>query len=839
MMLKSLVLENIRSYKNADSPIDFPEGITLFEGDIGAGKSTLLYAVEFALFGLGEFNGTFLLRNGCSRGLVTLKFEHDGVEYEVCRTLTKSGKMIKQEDCYIKGASGKVNYYSSSDMKEAVLQILNYNEPSDPKAQSLIYRYAIFTPQEEMKEILKIKDSEKRLQILRKAFRIESYRTAVQNSATISTRIRERIQYLSGRTQDVEQKKNLLKKNQAQMKILSGSKAQLEQKQFGLLGQRDDLENKRKKLDRQRQDLEKAQDRLPLLHGQVKEKITGIGKYRDANSVIQAKLREKIEPEIARIQHRKKPTDISLDQLRLKKEDVRKKFETAQEAKRKIREAAARLPLLQKGLLKTQKDIRIEKKEFSDHEKELMRIESGIEKQEKIEKPTAKTEAQLRQEKKEMEQKLKKIESQQSKVEERISNFDKMIDNKKCPVCERAVDSQISDKRSHFRQELEELQNKARAIEIEIADIDALIKELSKYTDAQEELADLRRYEKEIKDKTAKSKKALFDLKRDEIEVIEQIKDAQRVASELPGVEEEISAIDEEKCKIEDLIDAVKIYDQEQTQFERLQAEKKEAGDLFKQQDENIAELGRDKARIEADIQKIETDTKPLKSIVENLASLDDHLKGIVEKLAKLSNEITEVRTLMQNYQDVIVELESELLEKEKEVQKRNTLHDHKAWIDEYFSHAVENIERHIMETIRKRFNEQFQRWFAILIEDPALQVWVNEEFTPEIQRDGYIQDYVALSGGERTSIALSYRIALNSLVYEFAAGGSSDLLILDEPTDGFSKEQLFKLRDILYELRCKQVIIVSHERELQGFASSIYRIENRRGESKVVAYSK
>ena len=48
MILRSLDLENIRSYKTGH--VDFELGITLFAGEVGSGKSTLLDAVEFALF---------------------------------------------------------------------------------------------------------------------------------------------------------------------------------------------------------------------------------------------------------------------------------------------------------------------------------------------------------------------------------------------------------------------------------------------------------------------------------------------------------------------------------------------------------------------------------------------------------------------------------------------------------------------------------------------------------------------------------------------------------------------------------------------------------------------
>ncbi len=93
------------------------------------------------------------------------------------------------------------------------------------------------------------------------------------------------------------------------------------------------------------------------------------------------------------------------------------------------------------------------------------------------------------------------------------------------------------------------------------------------------------------------------------------------------------------------------------------------------------------------------------------------------------------------------------------------------------------------------------------------MQVRINEEFTPIIEHEGYEQDFPALSGGERTSLALAYRLALNTIVQEVSISGGSNLLILDEPTDGFSKEQVFKIRDILEELISSSHTGISRER--------------------------
>ncbi|MHA1288224.1 MAG: hypothetical protein ACTSPB_12545 [Candidatus Thorarchaeota archaeon] len=122
------------------------------------------------------------------------------------------------------------------------------------------------------------------------------------------------------------------------------------------------------------------------------------------------------------------------------------------------------------------------------------------------------------------------------------------------------------------------------------------------------------------------------------------------------------------------------------------------------------------------------------------------------------------------------------------------------------------------------------------MIDSDELQAYIDEDFTPIIDQGGYELEVESLSGGEKTSVALAYRLALNTIVKQVTSTMSSNLLILDEPTDGFSKEQLFKLRDILNELGCNQVILVSHEAELESVADFIYRV-NKYGNTSTVTH--
>src|SRR5579859_737894 len=95
MILRSLTLQNFRSYGENPTRIDFDRGVLLFEGDIGSGKSSILYGIEFALFGLGETEARNILRVGKKGARVELEFEVVGKEYKVTRTIEKkigSGK---------------------------------------------------------------------------------------------------------------------------------------------------------------------------------------------------------------------------------------------------------------------------------------------------------------------------------------------------------------------------------------------------------------------------------------------------------------------------------------------------------------------------------------------------------------------------------------------------------------------------------------------------------------------------------------------------------------------------------------------------------------------------
>ena len=202
MRIKQIVLENIRSYENQE--INFAEGSTLLSGDIGSGKTSVLLAIEFALFGLqpGQ-RGSALLRNGKNDAKVKIVFEVDNNEIIIERTL-KKGKTISQDYCSV-SINGEKKELSVTELKGKILEILNY--PSEfAKKQNVLYTFTVYTPQEEMKQII-LEDPEVRINTLRHVFGIDKYKTILENISIITTKMREEKRLKEGMTMNLEQNK--------------------------------------------------------------------------------------------------------------------------------------------------------------------------------------------------------------------------------------------------------------------------------------------------------------------------------------------------------------------------------------------------------------------------------------------------------------------------------------------------------------------------------------------------------------------------------------------------------------------------------------------------------
>ncbi|MCX6815779.1 MAG: AAA family ATPase [Candidatus Aenigmarchaeota archaeon] len=291
-------------------------------------------------------------------------------------------------------------------------------------------------------------------------------------------------------------------------------------------------------------------------------------------------------------------------------------------------------------------------------------------------------------------------------------------------------------------------------------------------------------------------------------------------------VENEISKIDAEMKTTKESIST----------SEKIEHTRKLVEDIKKSKDKLINE----KSMVESSTYQLTNEITMLQSKVSGFDNLKDRISLAEQEFYAIQKEFSSVNSLVARYEQQLndianrtAELDKVIVQKEKAREKIEKINMLLNWMDNFIL-LMENIEKHVMYALQQEFNQYFQKWFSILMSD-QLSVKVDEDFSPLIEQNGYITEYENLSGGEKTSVALAYRLALNRVINEMIDTiKTKNLLILDEPTDGFSSDQLDRIRDVINELGMKQIIIVSHEQKIDSYVDNIIRIYKENHVSKI-----
>jgi len=201
------------------------------------------------------------------------------------------------------------------------------------------------------------------------------------------------------------------------------------------------------------------------------------------------------------------------------------------------------------------------------------------------------------------------------------------------------------------------------------------------------------------------------------------------------------------------------------------------------------------------------------------------------EKLAEI--RLAELKKEIEVFSYQIVESRKKISKIEEIKKQLNYLSSLESWLSKDFALLISSIEKNVMVKLKVDFSGLLQEWFSMLVSDNFV-IKLDENFTPIIEQQDYEIDYAYLSGGERTAVALAYRLALNQVINSLLSKiKTRDFVILDEPTDGFSESQLDKMRSVLEQLKVNQLIIVSHEQKIEGFVDNVIKLRKDGGISK------
>jgi exonuclease SbcC len=332
----------------------------------------------------------------------------------------------------------------------------------------------------------------------------------------------------------------------------------------------------------------------------------------------------------------------------------------------------------------------------------------------------------------------------------------------------------------------------------------------------------------------------------------QEIHEKERFNSELKGINEKIGQFSKE---INDLISRIKkfeSYSKNLKDFTIVQSEKESLTKIVDEKRKREANL---KEIISQLKNKIEINQQQTKSILKKYEIMD--LKKFRKFEDKLNSRLVSQKILIKKVKSEKSEIEKKLISEQaklkllyseietlnKSLNKRKILKDKleyltnlRSWITNEFQILIRDIEREITSASARQFNEYFKEWFRILVEDDNIEVEIRlDDFEPIIMINGYNSPFRDLSGGEKSASSLAYRLALDKIINErYQEVKTKDLLILDEPTDGFSQEQINKMQDIFEKLNTTQMFIISHDRNLDSFVTDIYNFQKINHQTRV-----
>ncbi|MFP4190326.1 MAG: AAA family ATPase [Candidatus Woesearchaeota archaeon] len=813
MRLVYVKLWNIRSYTN--EKIDFPEGSVLLSGDIGSGKSTILLAIEFALFGIkrGEFSGSSILRNGADEGLVELKFILDGEkEVVVQRKLKRTQRSVKQESGFVMINRQKLEG-TPVELKSRILEMLGYPTSLISKGRDMIYRYTVYTPQADMNRIL-FSDNEERLDTLRRVFNIDRYKRVRENLQLVIRNMKGKIANMEGRIQDLPEKSRQRKKLISEInEIIREAKSiipKIKDVSERLAESTDSLES----LEKKNEALIEEKKNLEYLK---KEK----GSLEDRQTKLEKEI-AKINKDVEKIRERMPEDDADdeiAESLARQIEEKRRELESSKENNSLISQRLSDLKDEIKRLEdKTSSKKRLEKDIYTKKQ-QIKSFEVGLRQKSSIEKDIEKIEKILV----ELNNRLAECGVNHANAKKVIDDISELSD---CPTCHQKVTEEYKkDIIKKKKDEMKSIEAKKKEHEQSIDGYknrlekskENLRKLHEKETALEKERAELSHLEESMRE---------FDSKRNRLEEL-KIKHDKMKADLIP--KDKISELAKE-------LDTMLKRQKRVTDKLTAQKEIRYMEDSRKKYEDEVASS---KERLSSILQQIKTSEDKIESM-KYLEKEITALKKTLEAQRKEEKELMMQKTSLLSQRDSMMKtkesLDEEIIEKRSIKEKIDRMLELRTWLSDYFSEITLLMERSVMSRIFGEFDELFREWFNIMIEDEVISVRLDEEFTPIVEQNGYEMSLEDLSGGEKTSCALAYRLALNKVINDCIDSiKTRDLIMLDEPTDGFSSEQLDRLRDVLGKLNISQVIIVSHEAKIESYVDNVLRISKSEHVSSLV----
>ncbi|MEM3566113.1 MAG: AAA family ATPase [Candidatus Bathyarchaeia archaeon] len=616
MLLKKVRLENFISHKNSE--VEFDYGINVITGPNGAGKTSILDAVSFGLFNVhSRGKNENLVHKSAEKAKVAVEFSEGGIDYVVEWDIDRKKKQVKGVLFRIQnGERSIIARGGSRVVTSEVEKILGLDE--------LLFQQSIYIQQGEIEKLVTTTPAERK-QIISKLLGIDYLEKAYLHMREVLSEYEKTASTLSG---ELKKKPDIESRFQRLTSEIESLKTRLDLKNTKL----NEIEITLKRLDAELKELDQKKEIFIELNSR--------------KAVLETKV-------------------ASLNETLTNKEAELKEAENAYSRLEALKEAVAKLPLMENYLGLYQKLNEKEKEKNLENQKleYIKGLKEALKQNEESYKTYLEKNALLKQKReerknyeganeklatleKQLQKDKKKLDKRLQNLSQKLEEYSKILEEK---VTRENIELVLANKKDEIGKLKSELEGKADRLQQEIGTIQAYIEDvrfkLSKISEADICPICGRELTPDHKGKLQQEFEEALRVNNEKISKLEsELKKATAERKKCEKILEKLASIDPEKIKeiesdIEELNGAM---DQELREIEKL----KQEAVVLKKIDEEILTLEKEIAALEDAYQNYETAKRelakwPSMSEVEtNINRIDEEINVIRQKIEDLIGKL-------------------------------------------------------------------------------------------------------------------------------------------------------------------------------------------------------
>ena len=385
------------------------------------------------------------------------------------------------------------------------------------------------------------------------------------------------------------------------------------------------------------------------------------------------------------------------------------------------------------------------------------------------------------------------------------------------------------NKNLHIPKQIDELTSK-------ITEFDEKIEEVDSKKEKHEELS------KTVEEKTNELKNLETNYKNyvDAKTILHNLDEEEKVKNELNII---LDAKTENEDELNQLIDiasdlSLEINEEELNNEISILTEKNTRYNVLKGSVKDKEEYETKIKENEEEIKTKENKIKELKNKIESCEydektheTINKLVEELGNKISKYNTNIAVYKANLENNSQKINEINTKIEENKEYIDEFNAISDYLYLLNdfkhEYSKDGVQKELRSQSKPLIQKYTREFFEKFNFNYSDLTLS---NEYNISIYGPEGKVK-LGMVSGGEKISIALSLRLAITQVMSQ----GNIETILLDEPTihlDSYRRQELINVLRSMSII--PQMIIVTHDSELETAADTLIKISKEDGISKI-----